>query len=584
MRVRRALAFLAAIAVVATACGDDGGDGEASPTTTPGATTTAGGPTTTKAPVSGGTLVFGNFSEPASLDNVVSTGSGTTGGTEMAAVFDTLMRYNPDTGEYEGRTAETVTPSADFLEWTIKLRAGIKFSDGSPYDAEAVAFGLNRHRVGTSIPASECATYYVCPRNSTSSGVYMALVKDIQVVDATTLKVTLNEPWSAFPYALSDEASQIPSNTELKRVCTATAPIRECTAFSLKPVGAGPFMVQSFVPKEAITMVKNPNYWGGQVYLDGFKSISINDQGGAQTYDGLKTGTFNVVYLRTPATVFDAKEAKHPGFSETSHGGGLILLNTGVTVTCTGGQPASWCEGKPDGPTKSTPATENLKVRQAIQAAIDPNVIDQRANDGKGHPGSALLQDDFRWNPGVPAPKYDPERAKQLVAEAKAEGWDGEVRMLYSNGKFAVDVALTTQALLEAVGIKTVVDTSKDTTAQVVQVISQRDFELTGWGTTITNDDGAAAALAQNLASTSTSNRVGYSNPAVDQALKDLRKAKDDTEKKAAYKIILENVYRDVPIYAWAKIEARIIWSDKVNGITPNHSGVFFLHDAWMEQ
>jgi len=567
--------------VVATACGDDNGGGGESQTTTPA---TSAGPTTTKAPVSGGTLIFGNFSEPASLDNVVSTGSGTTGGTEMAAVYDTLMRYDPETGKYEGRTAESVTSSADFLEWTIKLRAGIKFSDGTPYDAEAVAFGLNRHRVGTSLPAADCAKYFVCPRNSTSSGVYMALVKDVQVVDATTLKVTLNEPWSSFQYALSDEASMIPSPTELKRVCTPTEQIRQCTAFSLKPVGAGPFIVQSFVPKEGITMVKNPNYWGGPVYLDGFKSISINDQGGDKTYDAFKTGTFNSAYLRTPSTVAAAKDDKVPGFSEISHGGGLILLNMGVTVNCAGGKPESWCAGKPDGPTQSTPATKNIKVRQAIQAAIDPKAIDQRANQGKGAPGSALLQSDFRWDPGVPAPKYDPELAKKLVSEAKAEGWNGEVRMLYSNGQFAVDVALTTQAMLEAVGIKTIVDTSKDTTAQVVQVTTQRDFELSGWGTTITNDDGAAAALAQNLASTSTSNRVGYSNPAVDQALKDLRKAKDDAEKKAAYKIILENVYRDVPIYAWSKIEARVIWTDKVNGIIPNHSGVFFIHKAWIDK
>jgi peptide/nickel transport system substrate-binding protein len=579
MRIRRALAFLAAVAIVATACGDDGGGD--SQTTAPG---TSGGPTTTKTPVSGGTLIFGNFSEPASLDNVVSTGSGTTGGTEMAAIYDTLMRYDPDAGKYEGRTAESVTSSADFLEWTVKLKPNIKFTDGTAYDAEAVAFGLNRHRVGTSLPASDCAKYFVCPRNSTSSGVYMALVKDVQVVDPLTLKITLNEPWSSFQYALSDEASMIPSKTELARVCTPTANINQCTAFSLKPVGAGPFMVQSFVPKEGITMVKNPNYYGGTVYLDSFKSQSLSDSGGDKTYDAFKTGTFNSAYLRTPSTVVTAKDAKVPGFSEISHGGGLILFNMGVTVTCAGGKPESWCAGKPDGPTKSTPATQNIKVRQAIQAAIDPKVIDQRANAGKGLPGSALLQDDFRWNPGVAAPKYDPDLAKKLVAEAKAEGWNGEVRMLYNNAPFAVDVALATQAMLDAAGMKAIVDTSKDTTAHVVQVTTQRDFEMSGWGTTITNDDGAAAALAQNLASTSTSNRVGYSNAAVDQALKDLRKAKDDTEKKAAFKIILENVYRDVPMYAWSKIEARIIWNEKVHGVIPNHSGVFFIDKTWMEK
>ena len=145
----------------------------------------------------------------ASLDNLVSTGSGTTGGTEMAAVYDTLMRYDPEIGKYEGRTAETVTSSADFLEWTIKLRPGVKFSDGTPYDAEAVAFGLNRHRVGTSIPAADCAKYWACPRNSTSSGVYMALVKDIQVVDTTTLKITSTNR-GVLSVRIVDEASMIP--------------------------------------------------------------------------------------------------------------------------------------------------------------------------------------------------------------------------------------------------------------------------------------------------------------------------------------------------------------------------------------
>ena len=97
-------------------------------------------------------------------------------------------------------------------------------------------------------------------------------------------------------------------------------------------------------------------------------------------------------------------------------------------------------------------------------------------------------------------------------------------------------------------------------------------------------DDGAVWALAQNFNSTSTSNRVGYSNPLVDQALKDLRKAKDDAEKTAAYKIIAEQVYKDMPMYTWSKIEARVIWNSKVNGIVQNHSGVFFLHQAWLEK
>ena len=67
---------------------------------------------------------------------------------EMAAIYDTLVRYDPVTLKYEPQTAESVTSNADSTEWTIKLRPNIKFSDGTDYDADAVVFGLNRFRGG----------------------------------------------------------------------------------------------------------------------------------------------------------------------------------------------------------------------------------------------------------------------------------------------------------------------------------------------------------------------------------------------------------------------------------------------------
>ena len=145
MRRRRVLAFLAAFALAATACGDDGGGGGGD--AQQGGPSTSSGPTTTKQPVPGGTLIFGNFSEPASLDNVVSTGSGTTGGTEMAAVYDTLMRYDPETGKYEGRTAESVTftcwppaPDARIVSIRISsLRISISMSSASGKTATVAA-------------------------------------------------------------------------------------------------------------------------------------------------------------------------------------------------------------------------------------------------------------------------------------------------------------------------------------------------------------------------------------------------------------------------------------------------------------
>jgi peptide/nickel transport system substrate-binding protein len=582
IKTRVSAAIVLTMALAAAGCGDDGGSGGEGDADAD--TTTSAVSSTTLTPQDGGIMSFVEFSEPASLDPIVTTGNGTTGATEMAAVYDTLLRYDPDTGKYEPRTAASVTSTDDSLEWTVKLKPNIKFSDGTDYDADAVVFGLNRHRSG--LPgAPACADIVACPRNSTSSGVYMELIKDITVMDKLTFKVTLKEPWAAFQFALSDEPGMIPSPTALKKTCVEpTKPIRDCSAFGLKPVGAGPFVVDSFKPTEGITMSRNPTYWDGPVHLDGLKFFSLQDQGADKSYDALKTGTAQVAYLRAPQTVAKAKADKMAGHSEFLHGGGLFLFNLGLPVQCTGGKPEPICTGKPDGPQPTNPPTAKLKVRQAIAAAIDPKVIDQRANGGAGLPGSELLQKDFRWYPNVPGPKYDPDTAKRLVAEAKAEGWDGKIKILYSNAQFSVDVALATEAMLKAVGIEPTVDTSKTTTAQVQQVTTLRDFEMSGWGTSIAADDSVSAALAQNLSSTSPSNRVGHKNDIVDAALKELRAAKSDDAKTAAIKKIVEQVHKDLPMYSWSTIEARVSHTDKAQGLVSNHSSVVFFYDAWLKQ
>jgi peptide/nickel transport system substrate-binding protein len=225
-----------------------------------------------------------------------------------------------------------------------------------------------------------------------------------------------------------------------------------------------------------------------------------------------------------------------------------------------------------------------LKVRQAIAAAIDPNVINQRANGGKGLPSSELLQSDFRWYPNVPGPKYDLNLAKQLVAEAKAGGWDGKVRLLFNNSPTEGDRGLALQTMLQAAGIDASLDTSKDTVGQIAQVATAKDFDIATWGIAIAPDDGALWALAQNLQSTSASNRVGYKSAVVDKALKDLLQATTDEQKTAQYKIIAESVAKDLPFYIYAKVEEFIVFSPKVHGVMQANRGMVLFNQAWLER
>ena len=93
-----------ALALLAAACGDDGGSDDAG-----GEQGGSDGPTTTASPQPGGRLTFAMYSETRGLDPIQSSGTGVAGGTELAALYDTIVRWNPDTQEFENRTAESLT-------------------------------------------------------------------------------------------------------------------------------------------------------------------------------------------------------------------------------------------------------------------------------------------------------------------------------------------------------------------------------------------------------------------------------------------------------------------------------------------
>lgn len=580
---RRRLLCLGAVAgLLLAGCGGDDSDNDTKAATGASSAST----TVAEQPKTGGTLTFGTYSETAGLDPIVSSGNGVTGYNEMAAIYDTLLRYNPDTGKYENNFAASVTSNADQTVWTVKLKDGIKFSDGTPYDAAAVKFGMDRHRSGTTsmtAAGETCAQLYACPRNQTSSSAYMALIAKITVIDPLTVEFTLTSPWSTFEYALSTESAMIPSPTAYKAACPDPAGAVTACAFNLKAVGAGPFKLDLFEPKNRITLSRNPTYFNGPAYLDKLVFVnSINDGGGVKTLDALKTGTIQAAFLRDPLAVKQAKDAGYTGFSTIEAAGGTLLVNMGVKVTCKDGAPAPTCTGKPDGPTATTPATAEPLVRQAIAAAVDPKVINERGYGGAGAVSSQLFQSSFRWYPNVAGPKYDPAKARDLVNQAKAKGWDGKLNLVYNNTPTGSAIGTAFQTMLQAVGITVNLDTTVDTQGQIQRVIVLKDFDVSGWGLAIPPDDGAIWAIAQNLRSDSSSNRIAYASPVVDKALRDLLVAKTDAEKMALYKTIAESVANDVPILPWAQIEEFIGHGKSVHGLRQvNRSGTLF-DKAWV--
>lgn len=247
------------------------------------------------------------------------------------------------------------------------------------------------------------------------------------------------------------------------------------------------------------------------------------------------------------------------------------------------GKPEPLCVGKPDGPTPTEPNTKSLKVRQAVAAAFDANAFNERVYGGKSLAGTALFQSSFPWDPKVAGPKFDPARAKQLVNEAKAEGWDGTIRVVFQNSPAGQAGGLAVETMLKAVGMNVVLDTSKDSTGQQAVVLTSKDYDVSTWGAAIGPDDSAFWVLSQNL-SGSLPNIPGIKSAKIDTALKNLLSASTDAEKTAQYKAIAEEVNDQLPWVTRGAVETFRVFSPKVHGVTSSVKSYTYFEKAWIEK
>jgi peptide/nickel transport system substrate-binding protein len=242
------------------------------------------------------------------------------------------------------------------------------------------------------------------------------------------------------------------------------------------------------------------------------------------------------------------------------------------------------CTGKPDGTVvPTTPPGANVKVRQAIIAAIDPQTINERTQQGKGRPSTELFQKSFPWSPGVAGPKPDPDLAKRLVTEAKAAGWDGKVRLLAKNQPSRIEWSLAVRTMLESAGIQVTAKNDLGVSAFQAEVITKKDYDLTVWGFNASPDDYGYVALDQNLRSDSPSNRLGYRSVAMDAALRELRLASSDAAKTAAFKKIADTWNADAVSAVYEAAVELVIWSPKVHGLVFTQQTMTGFEKAWIE-
>lgn len=568
MKYRRWTALAAASLLALAACGgDDSGDEtttaptSAAPATTAGGSseTTAGGeattttagesPTTTGAPatgedctetVPGSELNFGVYAPASSLDPLQNSGA-LVGGTDMLAIYDALMRWNPDTNDWEPHVAESLTSNADFTEWTLKLRSGVTYSNGDPMVAQDVLDNMTR-MMGQGRNASRGMIARVDLANSSAP-------------DDSTVVFKLLKPWSNFGYLLADAPGMVVNPAVGAAVDSAGASV-----ISTDPTGAGvgPYSVEKFAPGESpyLVLKARPDYWGGAPCIETINLINIpTDQ---PKLESLGLGELDAAFLRTQNIIEEARA--NDDFTEM-----MALQSAGVTLLIN------------QGVGNFNPITTDVRFRQAVQAALDTEAISQRAYGGALLQQNGFIHPDSYWyTEGAPEPERDPAVAKQLVDELKAEGWDGNIRLVCPDT--VPDAPVAYEAALESAGM-TVDSQVLDTNSQIAAVAVNKDFDLACWGLNI-SDSAIWRQIGFNFQSDSTSNRIGYKNPDFDAAIDELYAAPDDDARRAAVLKMSEIYAQDVPVAIVGAAEEGILISSKVSGIMPTQQTMFMFQDA----
>lgn len=358
----RSLGAVLVAALIATSCGGD--DDGSSTSEGTGETPSASGE-----PRSGGTLIYGVDGEIASwLPQDLSQGSG--GEDRGAFVYDTLLLLD-ETGQWQPHMADM--ESEDGVTWTMTIQEGIEFTDGTPLDAEAVKFNVEL----TLDP-------------DLGSDVNISDIEEINVVDPLTVEFVLSAPNGNLPYAFASLAGMMVSPTAYEA---------DPEGFGASPVGAGPFTMESWVRDSTATLVRNPDYWDeGKPYLDQVELQLLSDP--LTRGQVLTSGEVDVAAnaMEVQAAIRDLD-----GFgnvAESSSGAIGVVMN------------------------QSEPPFDDLRIRQAVALAFDPEVVNETLLQGAWpEPGLScppFARTQLECSADV-WPEADLDEAKALVEDYEAE-------------------------------------------------------------------------------------------------------------------------------------------------------------------
>jgi peptide/nickel transport system substrate-binding protein len=461
------------------------------------------------------TLRIGLNEDPDALDPA--RGGSFVGRVVFAAVCDKLIDIDGQ-NNFVPQLATSWTWSEDNRALTLTLRDGVKFHDGTALDADAVKANLERYR---SAP------------ESLRKG-ELKPVSSVEVVDQRTVRLRLAQAYAPLVAVLADRAGMMISPKALGRDVTPDLPC------------AGPFKLTERVAQDRIVVDRFPGYWNADaIKLDRIVYQPIPDT--TVRLVNLQAGQLDMVERLGPTDVAAVKQnPKLKLISQTA----LAYYTLGINLAA-------------DTPLKDP------RVREALEAAIDRNALNQVVMDGQFIPSNQFEAPGSRyWDPDHPVPPRDVAKAKALLKQAGVE--HPGFSLIVGNSPVESQVGQVIQAMAGEAGFDVKLRAMEANALIAAAKAHDYDAMVAIWSGRPDPDGNVAIWLACD----GFLNWGSYCNPKFDDLLARARGVTDVAQRQALYRQVVDVYLADRPHLVL--YHAKWLWalSDKVSGFTPTPDGL----------
>jgi len=486
-------------------------------------------------------LSVGQIAEPLSLDphRVTAVNDFRI----LVNLYEGLVRFSDGTLEVEPALADSWEISEDGTTYTFTLRDGVTFHDGTPFDAEAVKFNFDR-MLDENHPYHDTGPFPL--------SFFFSAIEETEVIDDRTVAFHLAEPYAPL-------LSNMAYPTGL--IVSPTAVMEHGADYGRNPSGTGPFQFAVWEANRQVALERNEDYWGGAPELRGVVFRPITDANAR--VNEMLAGGIDLMVEVPPDMV--AQFDEDPDFTMYEQAGPhlwFLILNL-----------------------REGPFTDQ-RMRQAANYAINKEAIVTEVLQGTATVAASPIPPAFAWayNEDLQPYPYDPDRARELIAEA-GYGDGAEVTFLVTEGGSGMldPVAMGTaiQADLADVGIDANIETYEwNTFLGIVNpgLEGRGDMAEMAW---MTNDPDTLPFLALRTGAFPEEggfNSGYYSNPEVDALLEQARVSTDQNERADLYRQVQAIVYEDAPWVFVANWQQNAVSTDAVSGFALQPS---FLLDLY---